>query len=133
MNTVDITDFVCGCATYALRRTGSRLSLDMLRFGYGKKFNDWAELGEGDIVCWETEDPSAINELPVVIEGDRLLNHRILINRHFAVFESGGFVSDLTYFTDRVGNMWPCLRMRKIKNLSDPDFYFSFSAAARVE
>lgn len=115
---VDITDLYWDCAEYALRRTGSLLTLDTLLYSEGNKLRSWGELQVGDILCWFVPEVAHYH-LPLQIKDRTLIAPSMSVARHFGVYEGDCYVSDLTFVKD-----CPILRMREFSSLHLPNRYF---------
>lgn len=117
MNTVDMTDFVYPCATYALRRTGSSKTIGQLLREPGMRYAP-SKLEVGDIVCWKrTTDIETFDSVYLMAEHGPVTT-KVVFDKHFAVYEGDGIISDTTYYNATA----PCIRQRKLNDVTEPDY-----------
>lgn len=89
---VDLYDINYPCLYYAMQRIGTRLSREAF-VGKEKVFS--GTMSKGDILVWHIEEPSRYCNAQS-IRGNVPIHDTIIYDRHYAVYEGDGLVSDTT-------------------------------------
>ena len=116
MNPVDISEYLYNnCLSYALKRTG----IDKLEDCIEISWND--NLLPKDILMWKCDDAGYFTQPMKITEDGKIIFISISENKHYAVYEGDGFVSDLSYLDSK-----PILRMRELNKLTAPDCIYRY-------
>lgn len=133
MNDVVIPALIYPCWAFALERVGKKdlfslkwLEKDMpkLLIEYSTGF-DYIPKSE-DILVWKNMDKNASEKFyaPVNLSDGNIVSEAIQYECSVGVYEGNGLVSDMVAID---GNTIPfVIRMRKLAQLSQPDFYIRF-------
>ena len=115
MHKVHLEEFMYPCAHYALQRTGMQGSISELLSTFGSEYSE-ATVQHGDIVMWENE-PTHEEVSTTILANGRVITSQATKDRHYGVYEGGGYVSDLAFDTH---SDIPKIRVRELSELREP-------------
>lgn len=129
MKDVMFLENIYPCWSYALARVGRKddFSFDWLKYIMPKLLVPYSNqnLLSGNLLVWKAHNPS-IYYLPVHIEYDgQIISEQIKYEHHVAVFEGQGLCSDMVHGEGEFAIPF-IIRMRKVTQLSNPDYIITF-------
>ena len=114
---VDLTDLTWTCAVYVMRRIGYNGTIhDFLKLKYHKYHYPF---NIGDVVLWKHRDTS-YSTPAIRIENDLPINEYLKLDKHYAVYEGNGIISDIQLLGDM---QLPGIRFRKLRDLHTKPAY----------
>ena len=116
MHKVHLEEFMYPCAHYALQRTGMPGSISELLSTFGAEYSE-ATVQRGDILMWESA-PTHEEVATTILDNGRVITSQVTKDRHYGVYEAGGYVSDLAF--DK-GSAIPKIRVRVLSELREPN------------
>lgn len=124
MKYVDLIQLAYPCAVYVLARLDVDAHVnDLMNCSY-IQYDSIDDINRGDILVWEYHD-RMYEDTVLAIDVCGPVNKEILRNKHFALYEGNGFISDIVVWqTSDI----PHIRMRKLDECTIPTGFITKDA-----
>lgn len=117
MKDIYLENFAYPCVSYVKMRTGSCCSIEQLLSMPCNRYTATTILEKGDVVVWRHNMDIKITDVMLTIGEHGVITTKARFDRHFGVYEGGGFVSDLTFDND---NHHPRIRLMQMSEHPTP-------------